>query len=228
MAYTGHKMDDPILVQRVGIAVSNDLVDWEKLPENPTSEVDPAYYEVVGTGQRKMTHWRDPGLLDTGEEVLFYVCARRPDGDVTERGTVGVARSTDMVKWETLPPPDHDRMSDEMEVPRVYAIDGRSYLVFCADEDKLSPAFKSRFPRHPFRDTDYSMVGDSPLGPFRIHGTGEIMPKAPPFRRFYASQLVLYEGEWFLLGTILDDTGRTYISDPFPVVADGTGVHVVE
>ena len=41
MAYTGHKMDDPILIQRVGMAVSNDLVTWEKLSQNPTSEVDP-------------------------------------------------------------------------------------------------------------------------------------------------------------------------------------------
>ena len=71
------------------------------------------------------------------------------------------------------------------------------------------------------------MVGDSPLGPFRLHGTGEIMPEAPSYW-FYASQLVPYEGEWFLLGTIRDDAGRTSISDPMPVVADETGVHVVE
>ncbi len=228
MAYTGHKMDDPILVQRVGVAVSNDLTTWEKLRENPTSEFDPAHYEVVGTGQRKMTHWRDPGLLDTGDEVFHYVCARRLDGDVAERGTVGVARSTDMVTWEPLPPPEHDRMSDEMEVPQVYAIDDRYYLVFCSNGDKIAPSFRARFPGHPFRDTDFSMVGDSPLGPFRIHGTGEIMPKAPPYKRFYASQLVQHEGEWFLLGTILDHDGRTYISDPIPVMADETGVHVVE
>ncbi len=134
MAYTGHKVDHPIFVQRVGMAVSDDLVRWERLPENPTSEADPAHYEIVSTGQRTMTHWRDPSLLDTGEEVFQYVCARRTDGDVTQRGTVGMARSTDMLTWEALPPPEHDAITEEMEVPQVYAIGGRYYLVFCSLE----------------------------------------------------------------------------------------------
>ena len=197
---------------------------WEKLPENPTSEADPAYYELVSTGERTLTHWRDPFLLDAGEEVVQYVCARRTDGDISSRGTVGLARSGDMHNWETLPPLEHDPIAEEMEVPQVYAIDGRYYLVFCTKEQWLSPPYKSRFPGHTFRSTDYSMVGDSPLGPFRIHGTGEIMPTAPS-SSWYASQLVHFEGEWFLLSTVSDGAGRTGISDPVPVVADETGIH---
>ncbi|MDE2726766.1 MAG: hypothetical protein OXI19_02000, partial [Gemmatimonadota bacterium] len=63
-----------------------------------------------------------------------------------------------------------------------------------------------------------------PLGPFRIHGTGEIMPEAPP-GRFYASQLVEHGGSWFLLGTegLEAESG---ISDPLPAFADETGIHV--
>ena len=76
MAFTGHKMDESLFVQRVGMVVSDDLLLWEKLPENPTSEGDPVHYELVSTGDRTLTHWRDPFLLDTGEEVIQYVCAR--------------------------------------------------------------------------------------------------------------------------------------------------------
>ena len=224
MAFTGHKLDEPLFVQRVGMAVSDDLVRWEKLPENPTSEADPAHYELVSTGRRTLTHWRDPFLLDTGEDVVQYVCARRTDGDISSRGTVGVARSTDMRSWESLPPLEHDRIAEEMEVPQVYAIDGRYYLVFCSHEQWLSPSYKSRFPGHAFRSTDYSMVGDSPLGPFRIHGTGEIIPTAPSPSR-YASQIVRHDGEWFLLSTVRDGGGRTAVSDPVPIVADETGIH---
>ena len=214
---------EPLFVQRVGMAVSDDLVRWEKLPGNPTSEADPAHYELVSTGQRTLTHWRDPFLLDTGEEVVQYVTARRTGGDITARGTIGLARSTDMRRWEALPPLEHDPIAEEMEVPQVYAIDGRYYLVFCTKDFWLSPSYASRFPGHAFRSTDYSMVGDSPLGPFCLHGTGEIMPTAPP-SSWYASRLVSYEGEWFLLGTVTDDAGRTSISDPVPVPADDTGV----
>ena len=68
------------------------------------------------------------------------------------------------------------------------------------------------------------MVGDSPLGPFRIHGTGEVFPAAPaPW--CYASQLVNFQGEWFLLATLRDARG-SMISDPYPIVADETGIHV--
>ena len=131
-----------------------------------------------------------------------------------------------MHRWEALPPLEHDPIAEEMEVPQVYAIDDRYYLVFCTKDYWLSPSYRSRFPGHAFRSTDYSMVGDSPLGPFRLHGTGEIMPTAPPLS-WYASQLVLYEGAWFLLGTVTYEAGHTSISDPVPVRADETGIHAV-
>jgi hypothetical protein len=47
MADTGHKSDERAFVQRVGIAVSDDLEHWEKLPENPTSEAAGEFYELV-------------------------------------------------------------------------------------------------------------------------------------------------------------------------------------
>ena len=224
MAYTGHKKDEALFVQRVGMAFSRDLQHWEKLPENPTSVAAARYYEIVSSDQRTLTHWRDPFLLDTGAEVIQYVCARRTEGDESKRGSVGLARSTDMRNWEVLAPPEHDRMSEEMEVPQVYEIAGRWYLVFCTHAHWLDPTFVGRFPGHPFRSTDYSMVGDSPLGPFRLHGTGEIMPQAPPCH-FYASQLVCLGEKWFLLGTVRDDEG-TRISDPLPIEADETGLHL--
>jgi beta-fructofuranosidase len=223
MAFTGHKYEG-FFVQRIGMAVSDDLEHWEKLLENPTGGADAAYYEIVSTGQRTLTHWRDPFMLDTGEEVIQYVCARQTEGDETIRGTIGLARSKDMSRWEAMPPPEHDRMTEEMEVPQVYLIDDRYYLVFCTHEHLLAPAFKARFPGHTFRSTNYAMVGDSPLGPFHIRGTGEIMLEALPYG-FYAGQLVLFRGTWFLLGTIRDDA-YTAISAPLPVVADDTGIHV--
>ena len=114
---------------------------------------------------------------------------------------------------------------EEMEAPQVYEIGGRCYLVFCTKVQWLSLSYRSRFPVHTFRDTNYPMVGESPLGPFRLHGTCEIMSAAPP-SSWYAGQLVRCAGEWFLLSTVTDDAGRTSFSDPVPVVADETGIHV--
>ena len=206
------------------LAVSDDLQHWEKLPANPTSLPDPTYYEIVSTGQRRVTHWRDPFLFDAGEEVIQYVCAWSVQGAETSHALSASARSTDMVSWEGLPPPEHDCMTEEMEVPKLYEIDIRYYLVFCTHDYWLDPAFVSRFPGHTFRSTDYSMVGDSPLGPFRMHGTGQIMPQDPS-HWFYASQLVQLAGTWFLLGTFRTDAGSG-ITDPLPVADDEAGLRV--
>ena len=230
MAYTGHHSGDDPMVQRVGMAYSTDLYHWEKLPENPVTEASTDYYEQMATGKRVKVHWRDPFLLKTEEGVFQLVCARRNEGDVTRRGTVGLAKSHDMRNWEILPPLEHDRIAEEMEVPQVYFINGYYYFMFCTLSghatlpDLLSPEFKNRFPDHNFRCTDYSMVGRSPFGPFHIHGTGEILTEAAaPW--FYASQLINFKGEWFLLGTIQDEEGSK-ISDPYPITANETGIHV--
>lgn len=53
---------------------------------------------------------------------------------------------------------------------------------------------------------------------------GEIMPNTPS-SWWYASQLVRQREEWFPLGTVRDEAGRTAVSDPVPVVADETGIH---
>jgi len=209
--------------QRVGLSVSDDLVTWEKLPGNPVTQAGPPRYEEMSTGQRKMVHWRDPFLFDDGDAVYQLIFARRADGDVATRGTVALARSIDMRTWEVLPPLEHDRVAEEMEVPQVYRIDGRWYLVFCTLGRFLSPDFAERFEGQLPERTNFSMVGDSPLGPFHIHGTGQIVRHGLD-DYFYAAQLVNLRGKWYLLATVHDKEGER-ISDPVPVRADETGVH---
>ena len=220
---TDSSPDEPWRFQRAGIAVSDDLIDWEKLPENSMAQAGGPHYEQISTGQRKMVHWRDPFLFENGEAVYQFLCARRSEGEVATRGTVAVTRSTDMHTWEVLAPLEHDQISEEMEVPQVYQINGRWYLVFCTLGRFLSPDFAQGFAGDLPERTNFSMVGDSPLGPFHIHGTGQIVRHLPE-AYFSAAQLVNFKGEWYLLATVHDDASER-ISDPLPVYADETGVH---
>ena len=215
--------EEPWRLQRGGMAVSDDLVVWEKLAENPVTQACPPWYEGVSAGQRKMTHWRDPFFFDNGDAIYQLVCASRAEGDVAKRGTVALTRSTDMRNWEVLPPLEHDRIGEEMEVPQVYRIDGRWYLVFCTLGRVLAPEFAQRFQGQVPERTNISMVGDSAFGPFHIHGTGQIVCH-PVDARFYAAQLVNFHGQWYLLATVHDDDSER-ISDPVPVYGDETGVH---
>ncbi|MAG34852.1 MAG: hypothetical protein CL878_01160 [Dehalococcoidia bacterium] len=225
MAYSAlRKNENPPTrkVHRVGLAVSDDLYTWTKDERNPVNERDPKHYERLGPVHKAYSQWRDPFLFTYADRIYQYVCARSKSHDRDRRGTIGLAVSQDMQTWQVKPPLQVDSMATELEVPQVYEIGGHYYLVFCASTQRLLPAFKRRFPGHQFRHANYSMVGDSPLGPFYMHGTGEILPADAPVQP-YASRLVWWEDQWVMLGTVAG--GNRFICDPIPVVATETGIH---
>ena len=208
MAFTGHKVDEPLFVQRVGMAVSDDLVrGGRSCPRTRPARRTP-----------RTTSWCPPVSVrsPTGGTRSYWTRATRwsstsargaPRATYPRRGTVGLARSTDMRttgrrcrRWSTTRSPR--RWRSRRSTPSAAGTTWYSAPRSSGCPRPTSPGF----PGHTFRSTDYSMVGDSPLGPFRIHGTGEIMPTAPPSSR-YASQLVHFEGEWFLLSTVREDSG---------------------
>ena len=77
MAYTGHHSGDDPMVQRVGMACSTDLYRWTKLPQNPVSEANAKYYELMATGKRPKVHWRDPFLLRADATARCFATRRR-------------------------------------------------------------------------------------------------------------------------------------------------------
>ena len=216
---------EPWRWQRMGLAWSNDLTRWTKLDENPVAEPTTPHYERMGSGQRKMQHWRDPFLFADGGYAYAFITARATKGPIKERGVVALARSSDMRRWEVLPPITHDRVAEEMEVPQVYKIDGRWYLVFLTLGRFMAPNFAQRFAGEVPERSNFAMVGESPFGPFRIHGTGQIIPHGVD-DYLYAAQLVNFQQRWWLLATIHDENSQR-ISRPIEVYADATGIHPV-
>ena len=67
------------------------------------------------------------------------------------------------------------------------------------------------------------MVGDSPLGPFRMYGTGEIVGQGTSVTP-YASRLLRWGEQWLMIGTV-HEGGTNSICDPIPVEFDETGIH---
>ncbi len=226
MAYSGlRRGENPPTrkVHRVGLAVSDDLYQWQKYGDEPVNERDPRLYERLGPARGAFGQWRDPFLLVDAERVYQLVSARTKAADRSRRGGVGLVVSTGMQRWRVEQPLQVPPFAHEIEVPQVYAIDGRYYLVCCTPASLLAPWFTDRFPDHHFGNSDYAMVGERPTGPFVLHGTGEIVPVGAA-ERPYASRLVCWQGAWYLLGTAAD---RQYICDPIPVVADAAGISAV-
>lgn len=220
LAYTGN-WNGPQPV--VALAVSDDLFRWEKVSYNPVTRLDPAYYDdVPRRPPRDWLHWRDPFLFEHEGAIYHYVCANTNTGPVDQRGTLGLARTGDMIQWQVLPPPEVDPVCTELECPQVYRVGERYYLIFSAMPEFFSQTFQDLHAGELRHLSSYAMVGESIFGPFYIYGSGQIIPPDYPITP-YANQLVFWQGRAYLLGTVWNEE-QDFICDPIPVAFTETGI----
>lgn len=219
MAYSGGR------TANVGVAVSDDLTTWTKHTGNPVTGIDVRYYEEIGSGSRAIRHWRDPFLWTDGEWVYHYVCASSREGVPDERGALGLARTRNMTEWEVLPPPPVDPVAQELECPQILLANGKYYLVFSTITEFFSSRFLAKHSPEELGWSTYSMTGPAPFGPFRMEGTGRILPPDYPVQP-YACQLVTLGGKTFLLGTLVHPDGDA-ICDPIPVAFTDKGIRAI-
>lgn len=160
MFYTGISRDDGGQIQRVGCAYSRDLLHWEKAadrrrdvstqcdhPHSPS--IDGAYdeaspfplqasaphYESTMDEGRSWVSFRDPFYFHEAGEGQLLVAARVPDGPVIRRGCVGVFRESAPLKFELKPPMHHPGQYDDVEVPNLFRLNDRYFLVASLRED---------------------------------------------------------------------------------------------
>ncbi|NPV55153.1 MAG: family 43 glycosylhydrolase [Anaerolineae bacterium] len=220
MAYTGN-WNGP--QPSVALSVSDDLYHWQKIEENPVTTIDPRYYDPqAAPAPRDWLHWRDPFLFELDGKVYHYVCAKKNDGPQDQRGTLGMAVTEDMRHWQVLPPPEVDPITAELECPQVHQVNDLWYLVFSSSRSFFTQAHRGRYWGEKGRWTSYAMVGFSPMGPFKLHKSGEIIPETYPVQP-YANQLVFWKGNGYLLGTVWNDA-QDLIVDPVPVTFTPTGI----
>jgi beta-fructofuranosidase len=158
MLYTALSRADGGRVQRVGLAVSDDLDHWEKLP-GPVSEAAHPYR--TDREDAPWVAWRDPKpvILDDGR-VHVVLCARDPEAPALRQGAVAHLVSDDMKTWEALPPLFAPRHHYEIECPQLFTIGERLYLTAAVLEERLQRYW----------------VADSIDGPFRTPDQHVLMP----------------------------------------------------
>lgn len=219
MFYTGSRFLHPepnyANIETVGVAVSRDLVKWEKRP-GPITRADPRWYETYDGDPDgwKEEAWRDPWVFrdPEGNGWHMLVTARANHGALDDRGVIGHAWSADLESWEVRPPLSAPGAGfAHLEVPQVAEIDGQWYLLFSCGDDALSRENSAR--RH---DTGtWVLPVADPTGPFEIGSAEPLTTSA-----LYSGRLVrARSGAWLLLG--FDSApGRAFpgtIADPVPV-----------
>ena len=232
MFYTGVSVEDDAVVQRAGLATSEDLIRWRKHPKNPLIEADPRYYgqrDKGAVGCERM--WRDPWVFRHPCTGVYHalITARAIEGLPDGRGVIGHARSSDLIRWETLPPLTKPGQFYALEVPQLVRIGAYHYLLFSTWAEAHSAARREETRLEPVGGTHY-LVADDPLGPFRF-STHDFLV-GDPLGSLYSGKLVEGpDGRFCYLAWrnfAPDGTFVGELADPFQVAVDGEGNLSVE
>lgn len=213
----GHGLRD----QRIGLAASRDLVNWERVGDRPLLDPDPRWYRTIEEDPRFSETWRDPFVFRDadGDGWHMLVSARVPSAPRNEDGVLAHARSRDLVTWELGPPVTEPAGFGQLEVAQVRHVEGRWLLVFTCH-----PAEQSEERRRRHGDfTTWVVAGDGPLGPWDV-------ARAKPFREeplLFAAPLVQErDGGWAFVGFRNREAEGVFcfeILDPIRVRLDDAG-----
>ena len=149
MHYTG--IDRPMgpgQKQAIGVALSRDLIHWERHPANPVLRADPHFYEQAipreATYQEKdfdRLWFRDPWISRDAATGHYYMLigARDAHAHPDVRGCIACATSDDLIRWTPRPPLYSPRTFHTMECPCHFEHDGLHYLTWLSHHDWGAP-----------------------------------------------------------------------------------------
>ena len=223
MFFTGtNKSHEEGLIQRIGVATSHDLFSWEKNPDYLV-EADERWYESItqirnessATGHSWYEEaWRDPWVFENqeGTEWVMLITARSRIGRIDERGTIGVARSSNLRDWKVCPPLNVHSEFGHFEVPQLlYSASNKRAVTFCLAANNHGEV--RRLHGKPIWTGNGIMRSDSLNGSWIVDDE--------PFlgEPFYAARIVKESGRLLALSWInyIGDTFHGYIEDPIDV-----------
>ena len=218
--YTGVSRAEDWLVQRIGVAESDDLLTWRRRSPGPVTEADPRWYEKLESDEWFDEAWRDPWVF-RGDDALWHmlVTARSSSGDPAARAVIGHAVSKDLNAWEMQPPLTDPAGWGQMEVPQTVVVDGMPFLLFCCwDEHQIETRRKNA------TGGMWYVPGESLLGPWDMDAAGTLAHPS-----LYAARLVERKlDDWVILGFSdrVDGAFCGEILDPIPVVRDGRSLRL--
>ena len=224
--YTGRKdKRDRLWIQKIGLAVSDDLNNWKKYRENPILEADQRYYSMDNRKDKlgKIAAWRDPFVFHENKKWYMLISARKK-GKKLYNSCVGLAESDDLINWKTKKPLFAPGRYDEIETPQIVKHNKKYYLFFgVPGENVYAPEWKKKVGFHTAGLHCY--YSDKLFGKYRpANGNGIVVEHA---ENIYDIRLLHKKGNnYFAIGWLNTDKGKFVgkMSAPFEIVIRGNKV----
>lgn len=217
MYYTGISYKEDGLVQRIGLATSSDLYNWDKRKDDfSLLEADGAMYEKLGDSTWPNETWRDPWVFadPEGDGWHMFITARSKEGPVDDRGVVGHAVSEDLLHWVVQPPLSLPGSGFcDLEVTQINMVEGKPVLLFSCLAREFSEFRRSQGDAGGGAGGVWAVPSDSVLGPFDIKNAQRITDHS-----LYSGRLIrCHDSQWWLLAFVNDDDSGNFVghlSDP--------------
>lgn len=136
MFYSALSRRDRGTIQRIGLAESDDLLYWRKVdrPPFPLAIAGPDYEASTDQGRRWIS-FRDPFFCRVDDQRWLLASARVDHGSVFRRGCVARLVEQQSRRFQQRQPLHWPGRYDDIEVPNLFELDGRWYLVGSIQED---------------------------------------------------------------------------------------------
>lgn len=208
--FTGINKETREKVQAIGHAVSDDLMTWSRIHNEPIlTAAEP--YALYGNNFDGAEHFRDPWVFEIDGVWHMLITANDQDG----WGTIGHATSPDLNTWSLQEPLVWNSRFKQLEVLETMRIDGQWFLFFCTgpgdvQRDGIEKALAT-----------YYAPAEGPLGPFDLDNAKVLKAGV------YAGRVIDFNDRVFLLGfeeSGLPDGFTGHICDPLYVSRSAPGI----
>ncbi len=215
--YTGVEKRSHTSIQRIGHAVSANLIDWTRVSADPVSSADARWYSTAAEAPAFDEPWRDPWVFHSADDGLWHmlVTARELRNAAAKssepaHGSIGHCVSPDLTTWTVREPLSHRSGFTQVEVVQVLPVGDAHVVVFCAAaRDVLADGIAAV-------TGTYTAPADGELGPFHLDQAEAI--DAPGI---YAGRIVQNAaGDLVLLGFVDSNAEGVFagvICDPIPL-----------
>lgn len=202
--YTARKKEENGSINRIALALSTDGVHFERYADNPVIEPDQRWYcsekepiKIKGHGY-PIVDCRDLCIADDGHGGYWgFYAARQPAQTLAESSVIALAHSDDLIHWEQYPPAFAPDRYGCIEVPDVFSLDGRWYML-CLTGNQYGQ--RSGLSDPLLREATIYAVADKPEGPYRMMEDDNVL-LGSVFHQGYSARTVEWNGSRLLFYT---------------------------